>query len=156
MKKLINGLLILITVFGIVFISSMLVNKPFIVVAPTEGVSMRPTFTKNSVVEMETFGNYKRFDIVTAKVNGGYVVKRIVGMPHDKIKISDGVVYINGIAIKEDYAIADNSSYSEIAEFTLNEGEYYLLGDNRPMSVDSRAYGPVTKSKIVRKVLFEF
>ena len=86
-----------------------------------------------------------------------YYIKRISGMPGETVQIKDGKVYINDKELKSDvYGITDYIDYPGIAEepITLGDDEYFCLGDNRPVSQDSRykEVGPVKRSIIVGKV----
>ena len=81
------------------------------------------------------------------------MTKRIVGLPGDQIQVRDGLLYRNGkslpdgLPLMEDAGIADNP-------VLLAPGHYFLLGDNRNLSRDSREYGPVPACFITNKVLF--
>ena len=95
----------------------------------------------------------------TTLANGQNLVmdKRIIGMPGETVQIKDGKVYINDKELKSDvYGITDYIDYPGIAEepITLGDDEYFCLGDNRPVSQDSRykEVGPVKRSIIVGKV----
>lgn len=86
-----------------------------------------------------------------------YYIKRIIGMPGETVQIKDGKVYINDKELKSDvYGITYYIDYPGIAEepITLGDDEYFCLGDNRPVSQDSRyeEVGPVKRSIIVGKV----
>lgn len=81
-------------------------------------------------------------------------VKRIVGMPKENIEIKSGRVLIDGRELKEPYLdqISEvNSQDTQSMTIKLNEGEYFVMGDNRDHSSDSRAWGPVDKEMIVGK-----
>lgn len=90
---------------------------------------------------------YERGDIVICTYPGAdhQCVKRILGLPGETVEIVKGNVYIDGVLIEEDY-LDYHASYSREA-LTLGEGEYYVLGDNRPISRDSHSndVGPVTR-----------
>ena len=80
------------------------------------------------------------------------VIKRVVGIPGDTFEIRNGFVYINEKRFTEPYVMhRDNSNYPT---FKLGLEEYFLLGDNRPHSGDSRHWGPVPRRNIVGKVWF--
>lgn len=105
------------------------------------------------------FEGYERGDVVICYYPGreDRCVKRIIGMPGDTVKIVQGEVYVNGELIEEDY-ITHEADYN-YPEITLAEDEYFVLGDNRPISHDSHSHdvGPVTRIEgKVRFVLWPF
>ena len=116
------------------------------------GFSM--VFNKNQI---------ERFDVVVVYIEETekYLVKRVIGLPNETIRYEDSKLYVNGELIEEAFLDEDYvSSQSEQMDFTgdlevvLGEDEYFLLGDNRPYSRDSRYYGSFSKHDIVSKGLF--
>ena len=102
---------------------------------------------------------YERGDIVICYFPGrtDRCVKRLIGMPGETVEIRSGVIYINGTELEEDY-ITHPAGYSYPA-ITLAEDEYFVLGDNRPISHDSHSndVGPVSKLEgVVRCVIWPF
>ena len=75
----------------------------------------------------------------------------IIGLPNESIRIKNNRIYINDKEIENSYAYGETSDYDEI---TLGEDEYFVLGDNRLISKDSRIIGPVKRSKIKGKTIF--
>ena len=108
------------------------------------------------------FHDPERFDIVIfpgPEENGEnpYFIKRVIGLPGETVQILDGKVYIDGEQLQEDvYGITDTIDYPGIAEepLTLGDDEYFCMGDNRPVSFDSRykEVGPVTRGGFIGKV----
>lgn len=95
---------------------------------------------------------YERGDIVVAKdyKNKVFIVKRVIGLPGEKIDIVDNKVHINGEELKEPYLDKKyNNANDCIGNVRLNNDEYYLLGDNRGDSVDSRSLGPFKNKDII-------
>ena len=128
------------------------------------GVSLEPALYNGQEVLINRFiykiTSPKRGDVIAFLPNGNqnshYYLKRIVGLPGESIQIIDGYVYINGERVPEDeydkmadYGIAGN-------EIQLGSDEYFVLGDNRNMSEDSRSgnIGAVKKDTIAGKVWF--
>ncbi|NLV99032.1 MAG: signal peptidase I [Clostridiaceae bacterium] len=135
-----------------------------------KGISMEPTLLEKDELFVDKISHlwrdYDRFELVTATtdkrtVDGKamVVIKRIIGLPGEKIEISEGAVFINDVELAEPYlddsvltyVLADSS-----LEVTLAEDEYFLLGDNRPDSFDSRHFGPVKEADLIGRVWIRF
>jgi len=97
-------------------------------------------------------GDPERFDVVVCHYDDGdyNVVKRVVGLPGDIVELREGVLHINGKAYEEDFIYYRGTD--NFGPVKVPEGEYFLMGDNRPGSKDSRAVGTVTRKEIVGKV----
>ena len=93
-------------------------------------------------------------DLVDEKGKAKLLVKRVIGLPGDEIVIEDGEVYINGEIYEEDY-LKDGYTTGSL-ETTVPEGEYFVMGDNRLVSNDSRYedVGNITVDDIMGKVVF--
>ena len=90
---------------------------------------------------------------------GNNIIKRIVGVPGDCILIEDGRVYRNGEPLDEPYLGENSTTNARVAIYSqvqLGDDEYYVLGDNRQISKDSRTIGPVPRDHIIGEVLFRF
>ncbi len=90
-----------------------------------------------------------------------YFIKRIIGLPGEEVQIKDGQIIIfnsvhpEGITLEEKYLPADLATYaSSDLKIAVGPDEYFVLGDNRNASKDSRSFGPVNKSFVTGKVLF--
>ena len=82
---------------------------------------------------------------------GGTFVKRLVGLPGDRISLTDGVLYIDGESVDEPY-VNGGPPGSGFRERTLGPDEYFMMGDNRGHSCDSREWGPVTRDDLIGPV----
>lgn len=122
------------------------------------GDSMNPSFSDGDVLWARKFGVDKldRYQVVVANTDSGYVIKRVIGLPGEAVQIVEGCVYIDGEKLADDPA-AQTSIYG-VAEagVTLGEDEYFLLGDNRDNSTDSRVWGPVGSEDIKGVTVFRF
>lgn len=148
------ALLIVVVVIPIrVFIVS-----PFVV----DGESMHPTFENlNYLIVDEIVYNLEnphRGDVIVFRYPGDpsvFYIKRIIGLPGETVSISRGEVSIlktdgSKITLTEPYVVNEDATYSK--SVTLNSGEYFVLGDNRPNSSDSRVWGPLPKKNIIGRV----
>lgn len=87
-------------------------------------------------------------------------IKRVIGVPGDTIRVADNQIYVNGTPLDEPYIPADfqtmPGAFTQGRDITLSEDEYFAVGDNRPHSSDSRAWGPISKDDIVGKAFFRY
>jgi signal peptidase I len=84
---------------------------------------------------------------------GGIFLKRILGMPGDRWEERQGYVYVNGKKLDEPYVTADHRDLRTIGPITIPADAYYVLGDNRSSSCDSRSWGPVPAANVIGKVV---
>lgn len=126
------------------------------------GPSMEPTLKEGDILILNKIGykvfDVKRFDIVSVKTNTSkYFVKRVIGLPGDKIEYIDNVLHINGKAYKESFlnkdTITENFSIIDLGYDEIPEDMYLVLGDNRSNSEDSRNHkiGLIKKEDILGK-----
>ena len=88
----------------------------------------------------------ERFDIVVIETGDTYIIKRVVGLPGETIKYKNGKLYINDKEVKDPYYKDNNTNDFESVKIPKNH--YYVLGDNRSDSIDSRIIGPVSLDSI--------
>jgi len=123
------------------------------VVSPirVNGDSMNNTLYDKDIMILDEisyrFSDIKRFDIVVVKTRGEYLIKRIIGLPGEKVSYKDNKLYINDKYIKEDFSHKETNDF----EVIVPKGKYYVLGDNRTNSTDSRIIGAIPKKNILGK-----
>lgn len=123
-------------------------------VCVVDGSSMLPTFAPGSRVYTAPISSpLQRGDIVLVDDgNKEYALKRIVGLPSETLQIWRGYVFIDRKMLREPYLAKHTYTFpdaqEEISKFKLTEGQYFLMGDNRNFSVDSRRYGPLGREQI--------
>jgi signal peptidase I len=83
-------------------------------------------------------------------------IKRVIGLPGDTVRITNGQVYLNGRAIEEPYVPERYRDVRSMDEFRVPEGEYFVMGDHRSISSDSRDFGPVARNLIYGKAAFVY
>ncbi len=165
-RNLIGGFII--EVIKIVIISlAIILPVRYFLIQPfyVKGASMEPNFYDHEYLIIDEisyrFNAPERGDIVVFKYPRNpseYFIKRIIGLPGEKVEVKDGSVYIynseyvNGQKLDEEYLGSDTNTFLD-QTVQLKEGEYFVLGDNRESSLDSRRFGPVSEKFITGKVL---
>lgn len=147
-KALIPYVIILVVV---VLIRSFIVTPVLV-----NGPSMQPTLEGGEVMILNKLDKIERFDIVVVNTGSEDIIKRVIAMPGETISCEDGVIYVNGRKQEEDYSEGITSDFEKV---TLADDEYFVMGDNRENSADSRRFGPFKESQIkgvTKLVLFPF
>jgi signal peptidase I len=132
-----------------------------------QGLSMFPTFHDGDFLltsKLSYLMNEPKFgDVVVFKSpNERYeYIKRIIGMPGDRIKLINGDVYVNGYLIDESQYLDDIETHGESflqdgLEVVVPPSSYFMMGDNRPGSSDSRDFGSIPYEDMVGKVFFRY
>lgn len=146
--------------YVVVIILVLLFKQFFFAPVRVNGASMDNTLKDKdilllNIIDYKLNDNIKRYDIVVIDNEDEFLIKRIIGLPGDIVRCIDNELYINGKKIKEDYTLGKTSDF----EIKVREGEYFVLGDNREVSLDSRYFGSFKKEQIKGKtthILFPF
>ena len=132
-----------------------------------DGHSMEPTFYGDDrlVVSRINYliGSPQRGDILVFNSlvpreaeQGIMLIKRVVGLPGDTVEIQEQKVYINGVELDEPYILEPCNRRCSDNSWQLGDDEYFMMGDNRNNSRDSRVFGPVPLEKIVGQVVLRY
>lgn len=134
-----------------------LLNTFFFSLANVSGSSMNDNFfDQDDVIISHAMDRLTYGDVVVVQVESEYFLKRVVGLPGDNVSIESGAVYVNGTVLDEPY-LGDVQTLcygGPNCDLTLSDTEYYVLGDNRTNSTDSRALGAIESDAFFGHVIF--
>lgn len=118
-----------------------------------DGDSMKNTLKNGDILLLYKLGSINRLDIIVLdeEKDNEKIIKRVIGLPGETVAIKKGKIYINDKVIDDEYAYGETSDYDKV---TLEDDEYFILGDNRLISKDSRYFGSIKKSEIKGKIVF--
>ncbi|HEY4497010.1 MAG TPA: signal peptidase I [Candidatus Paceibacterota bacterium] len=149
---------ILIVALASIFIIYNFIAQPFLV----QGASMEPNFQSGNYLLVDEL-SYRFRDPIRGEVivfinpnnESEFYIKRIIGLPTEKIDIINSQVFVDGDKIDE-YYLPLGADFKGDYSFILDSDEYFVMGDNRSQSFDSRNWGPLAKDKIVGAVRLRF
>lgn len=140
--------------YVIVVIVVVLIRTFLITPIRVNGSSMYPTLKDKEIMILNKIGKtvngIDRFDIVVLKEDD-YLIKRVIALPGEKISCQNGNIYINGKKLKDKYGSGLTSDFDPIE---VPKDSYFVMGDNRENSKDSRYIGPINKKEIKGKTSF--
>ena len=155
---------------GIVVVMALLVMVYLFIMSPQEinGASMEPNFHNGEYILtnkiLYKFRNPIRGDVVIFKspMNKEIdYIKRVIGLPGDTVSLHDNSLWVNGEKVEEPYlaqgtTIFGGSYLAEGASIVVPPGTYFVCGDNRPHSSDSREFGPIAKEDFIGVAVFRY
>ncbi len=153
-QKIIEFLKVVIPALLIVIPLRLYIMQTFYV----QQVSMEPNFKAYNylIVNRWVYRTHEpqRGDVVVFKIpqEKDALIKRVIGLPGEHVVVRQGSVYINNQRLNESTYLADSVKTQGTLDVTLGADQYVMLGDNRPMSADSRVFGPITKKQMIGKV----
>ncbi|HSW51257.1 MAG TPA: signal peptidase I [Bryobacteraceae bacterium] len=130
-----------------------------------EGTSMMPSLVDQERIFIDKFtyklgtGWIQRGDLVVfwfPGETGKSYIKRVIGLPGDMVSINRGVVYVNGDRLVEEYVPPQYRDAVSLPETRVKSDSYFVLGDHRTSSSDSRSWGPVHRGQIYGKAVFVY
>lgn len=151
-----NWSTVVMALFLVIFAGTLLAGlwKPVMV----HQTSMYPNLQEKDYLFIFRTGSYQPGDIVvfnSAALGEENLIKRVVAVSGDTVKITEGKVYVNGEELEEEYLADDVYTDGEM-ELTLLPGEIFVLGDNRAVSIDGRSFGPIFASDILGEAKIRF
>ncbi len=145
--------------YVIIVITVILIRTFLFTPAIVNGDSMDDTLSDGDVVIVNKIGlsidGINRYDIVVVDFSEELLIKRVIGLPNENIEYKNNELYINGIKQETDLSFEDTEDFT----YDTEDNQYFVLGDNRDISKDSRYFGVIEKEQIkgkVKLVLFPF
>ena len=148
--------------YALVILIVVLIRTFLVTPARVDGSSMEPTLSNNNLVILNKLdyrlNDIERFDIVVVKYGDEKLIKRVIGLPGEHVEYKDNTLYIDGNAIGEHFfhAITQDFKIERLGRINIPADTYFVVGDNRNHSSDSRVFGPVEKSQILGSVKYRF
>ena len=152
-------------IYGSIILGIVLVRTFIVTPVRVNGLSMYNTLNNGEIMLLNKldykFNDIKRFDIVVVKTHNDKIIKRVIGLPGESVKIENNVLYIDGKEVKDNYAYEKTEDFNlkELGYEKIPKDCYFVMGDNRNNSADSRMIGCVKKKQIKGKanlVIFPF
>lgn len=155
MKKVLKELIPYIVIILVVVVVRTFIVTPVRV----QGDSMVPTLQDKDILLLKKYDrSYDRFDIVILNYNGSKLVKRIIGLPGESISYQDSELYVDGEKIEENF-LPEGLDFHDfdtilLESSTVPQGYYFVVGDNRNNSTDSRLIGYIREEDILGTATF--
>lgn len=144
-------------IYGSIILIIILIRTYIITPVRVNGTSMYPTLKNGEIMLLNKityrFNDIKRFDIVVVKTDDDKIIKRVIGLPGETLKYENHVLYIDGQEVKEPYLKQETEDFDieDLGYTKIPSNCYFVMGDNRGNSRDSRMIGCVDKKQITGK-----
>lgn len=141
-------------IYAAILLTIVLIRTFIVTPVRVNGSSMYPTLKNGEIMLLNKinyrFHDIKRFDIVVVKEEDQKIIKRVIGLPGETLKYENNTLYIDGQEVKEKYLKEKTEDFNlkSIGYKKIPNNCYFVIGDNRDNSKDSRIIGPVNKKQI--------
>lgn len=142
--------------YVVILVVVVLIRTYLVTPIMVNGPSMQPTLSGGEVMILNKRGKIDRFDVVVVDIKSEDIIKRVIAMPGETISCENGIVYVNDRRQDEEYSKGVTFDFEKV---TLGDDEYFVMGDNREDSLDSRKLGAFKEKQIkgtTKLVLFPF
>ena len=145
--------------YVVIIILVILIKRYIVSPVRVNGSSMMDTLHSGDIMILNNsayyFNDIERFDIVVINEGKEYIIKRAIGLPGETVEYKDDKLYINNKLIDDKYGMGKTEDF----KYKVEKNSYFVLGDNRVNSMDSRVFGTFKKNKILGKtklIIFPF
>lgn len=139
--------------YVIIVLLVILIRSFIVTPVQVDGQSMVPTLKDGQILILNKYDHsYERFDIIVFNHNNDRFIKRVIGLPGEYVEYKDNKLFINGVYVKENFkrnSETDDFKLEDIELTKIPQGTYFVMGDNRGNSTDSRVIG-VVDEKIIK------
>ncbi len=149
--------------YVLIIILVVLIRTFIVTPAQVDGSSMKPTLSDNNLVILNKLdyrlNDIKRFDVVVVDIKTEKIIKRVIGLPGDTVSYKNKTLYINGKKVEENFTHTNDTRDFKLGDIGYQKipgDKYFVVGDNRNNSMDSRMIGLVDKDQILGSVSFRF
>ncbi|MCI9585098.1 MAG: signal peptidase I [Bacilli bacterium] len=138
--------------YAIIILVVVLIRTFIITPIQVDGSSMYPTLEDGEILILKKYDkSYDRFDVVVFNYNGSRLIKRVVGLPGETIEYKNNKLYVNGKKVSENFNRSSDTMDFKLEDIEckkIPKGKYFVMGDNRNNSTDSRIIGLVDEKDI--------